>query len=123
MSQFGTAGASLAINAALGGSLFVALGTGQSAGGLLGEATGGNYARAALGTVTFTGGQAENAGAVTFPTPNATLGTFTHAAIFDAASGGNCRAVGPLAAAVDWTTGQPVSFPAGAMQFEAVRAP
>jgi hypothetical protein len=123
MSQFGTDGASLALAAALGGTLYVGLGTGQNVGALTGEASGGGYARAALGTVTFTGHQAQNAATVTFATPTATLGTFTHAAIFDAATGGNCRAVGPLVAAVDWTTGQPVSFPAGAMQFEAVRAP
>jgi hypothetical protein len=123
MSQFGTHGASLALAAALGGTLYVALGTGQNVGALTGEASGGGYARAALGTVTFSGHQAQNAATVTFPTPTATLGTFTHAAIFDAPTGGNCRAVGPLTAAVDWTTGQPVSFPAGAMQFEAVRAP
>ena len=118
MSRFGTAGASAAITNLFSGSVWVALGTGMSNGALLGEATGGNYSRAALGSVTGTGNQRSNAGIVTFPVGNATLGTFTHVALFDAASGGGCLGVQPLAATVNWTSGGPaVSFPIGALTF------
>ncbi|NJL50605.1 MAG: hypothetical protein HC909_02690, partial [Blastochloris sp.] len=65
---------------------------------------------------------ATNAAAITFPTPNATLGTLTHAAIMDAASGGNTRWVGPLNSAASWTSGVPVVVQAGDLDLAATIA-
>jgi hypothetical protein len=57
------------------------------------EATGGSYARVALsGLLTATvlsTGLAVNASTITFPSPSATWGAITHAAILDASTGGN----------------------------------
>lgn len=124
MSQFGTSGANLALTGAFtGGSLWLALGTGIGSGGtLLGEISGGNYSRASIGTITVTGNLATNAATITFPTPSASLGTFTHAAIMDASTGGNVRAVGPLLAAVDWVTGTPIVVQAGDLDLTGVLA-
>jgi len=113
-SNFGVNGAERAMTASLAdGPLFLALGTGMAAGALTGELSGGNYARTLTGTMTITGRTATNAAAITFPTPNATLGTLTHAAIMDAATGGNTRWVGPLNSAASWISGTPVVVQAG----------
>jgi hypothetical protein len=125
MSGWGTQGANLALAAALNGGTnrWLGLGTGIGAGGvLLGEISGGNYSRAALGSVTVTANAATNAATITFPTPNASLGTFTHAAVFDAASGGNVIASGALLAPVDWISGTPVAIQAGDADFTGVLA-
>ncbi len=123
MSGWGTTGANLALSAVFGTGRFLALGTGIGAGGaLLGEVSGGNYSRAAVPALTVTGNTATNAGAITFATPSATLGSFTHAAIMDAASGGNVLASGPLLAPVNWTSGLPVSIAAGDLDLTGVLA-
>ncbi|MBY0336215.1 MAG: hypothetical protein K2X11_06350 [Acetobacteraceae bacterium] len=74
-------------NPALPTNVFLALGTGGAAPtGVTGEPVGNGYARQ---RVTFTGtGAQQNAEAVRF-TFTAAAGSFTHAGLFDAASGGN----------------------------------
>jgi len=75
--------------------VYAALGTGgTAAAGLTGEPAGGGYARQ---RVVFTGtGQQRNAEALRFLF-TAAAGTLTHLGLFDAASGGNALAFGPLA--------------------------
>ncbi|EHM02243.1 hypothetical protein HMPREF9946_01264 [Acetobacteraceae bacterium AT-5844] len=75
--------------------VYAALGTGGTvANGLTGEPAGNGYARQ---KITFTGtGQQRNAEALRFVFTNA-AGTLTHVGLYDAASGGNALAFGPLA--------------------------
>jgi hypothetical protein len=110
-SNLTSAGAAQAM-AAVSGSYFAALGTGQNASGLLGEASGGGYARVAV-TMTATGATATNASAVTFTGFTATLGAFTHAGLYTASTGGTCVWVGSLASAVNITAGGSVTIQAG----------
>jgi hypothetical protein len=110
-SNLTTAGAAAAI-AAVSGNYFVGLGTGQSPSGLVGEASGGGYARQPATMVT-TGATATNAAAVTFSGFTATLGAFTHAGLFTAVTGGTCLWVGSLTAAVNITTGGSITIQAG----------
>jgi hypothetical protein len=74
--------------------VYAALGTGGSvAAGLAGEPAGNGYARQ---KIIFTGtGQQRNAEALRFVFTGA-AGTMTHIGLFDAASGGNALAFGPL---------------------------
>jgi hypothetical protein len=83
--------------------VYAALGTGGTvASGLAGEPAGNGYARQ---KITFTGtGQQRNAEALRFVF-TATAGTLTHVGLYDAASGGNPLAFGPL------TQNAPVSGP------------
>jgi hypothetical protein len=83
--------------------VYAALGTGGTvATGLSGEPAGNGYARQ---RITFTGtGQQRNAEALRFVF-TATAGTLTHVGLYDAASGGNALAFGPL------TQNAPVSGP------------
>lgn len=69
------------------------------------EVSGGSYARQDLppadanwSAVSATDGITKNLAAITFPAPTANWGTITHAAIFDAVSGGNMIASGALSA-------------------------
>lgn len=119
-----TAGATAALTAVLNGgtSRWVGLGTGQSASGLTGEASGGGYARVATGTLTVSGASGTNSAAITFTGFTLTLGAFTHLGIFDAASGGNCLAVGSLTAAVNITAGGSITIQAGDLDLNAVTA-
>lgn len=90
--------------------LYLALGTGQQAAGLLGEPAGGGYARQPV-ALTVSGAQARNAsGAITFSGFTQNLGNFTHWALFDAAGGGNCVWVGALAATVNLLAGGSVTI-------------
>lgn len=67
---------------------------------------------------TGTGGQTSNNVAITFGTPSGNWGQVTHAAIYDAASGGNLIAWFPLTNAKNINTGDPApSFAAGAFTF------
>lgn len=121
MSGWGTTGANLALNGAFTGNRWIGFGTGVGTGGaLLGEISGGNYSRTAVGTITITGNTATNAATITTATPNASLGSFTHAAIFDAVSGGNVIASGALNAPINWTSGTPVVIAAGDLDLTAI---
>lgn len=62
-------------------------------------------------------GQTKNVGAVTFPANgNASASaTITHAAIFDAATLGNCLLYGPLASSKTLAVGDVLSFAANAL--------
>lgn len=75
--------------------VYAALGTGGTvAAGLSGEPAGGGYARQ---RVAFTGtGLQRNVEALRFVFTTA-AGTLTHVGLYDAASGGNALAFGPLA--------------------------
>lgn len=102
---------------------------GETGGGT--EVTGGSYARVAnnpananwngthgntTGASSGTGGNIDNAGAITFPTPTANWGTITHFAILDATSGGNMLIYGALTASKTVNNGDPApSFPAGSL--------
>lgn len=98
------------------------------------EVTGGSYARVAVtsslanwagtqgaGTTTAssgTGGVTSNNAAITFPSPTANWGVVTHAAIWDAASGGNLIAHGALSASKTINNGDAApTFPIGSLTF------
>lgn len=99
------------------------------------EVTGGSYARVAVtsslanwagtqgaGTTTAstgTSGTTSNNNAITFPAPTANWGTVTHAAIFDASTGGNMLIWGALSASKTVNNGDSApSFPAGSLTFQ-----
>lgn len=86
------------------------------------EVTGGSYARVArnpsnanwngthgntTGASSGTGGNVDNAAAITFPPPTANWGIATHWAIFDAASGGNMLFHGALSVPKTINNGDP----------------
>lgn len=83
---------------------------GETGGGT--EVSGGSYARTAA-TFTVSGNEATNSGAVEFPAASGSWGTITHAAVFDALSGGNMLAYASLTASKTITTGDVLRFPAG----------
>lgn len=71
---------------------------GESGSGLQ-EPSGGNYGRVETDPAdwsTAADGAIENAAAILFPTPTADWGAMTHAALYDAATGGNFLACGEL---------------------------
>lgn len=98
--------------------LYAALGVGQSSTGLVGEFSGGDYARVACGAFTKTGRLADNDAAINFPTLSATLGTATHIGLYDAATDGDCVWVGSLSTATDLTNGEAVGLAAGTLVIE-----
>lgn len=64
------------------------------------------------------GGQTSNNAAVTFGAPSANWGSVTHAALYDASTGGNLLAWGALGASKTINNGDPApSFAAGALTF------
>lgn len=95
------------------------------------EVTGGSYARATPGVnsdtawaatqggtpaaaSSGTSGLTSNPGTLTFPAPTANWGVITHAAFFDAASGGNMLFQGALASPKTINNGDPApSYTAG----------
>jgi hypothetical protein len=88
---------------------------GETGGGT--EVTGGSYARQVI-AFTFSGTsptQAANTSQIDFPTATANWGTITHAAIFDAVSGGNMLWYGALASSKVINTGDIFRFAAGAL--------
>lgn len=98
-------------------SLFVGLFTaapGETAGGTELSTVGTAYARqAAAFTVSGTAPtQATNTSAIEFPTATSAWGTITHAAIFDAASGGNMIAYATLTASKTIASGDVFRVPA-----------
>lgn len=119
-SNLTTAGATAAMAAVLG-PFFAGLGTGQSPTGLVGEASGGGYARQGV-TLTQSGRTATNAAPVAFSGFTTTQGSFTHLGLFSAAAGGSCIWVGPLNAAVNITAGGSITIQAGDLDVEMVTA-
>ncbi len=88
--------------------------------GASGEVSGGSYARQqvnASGWTTSTTKASENANTVAFPTASASWGTITHAALFDASSGGNMLVAGALAESKTIASGDRLEFGAGAVDF------
>lgn len=90
---------------------------GEAGGGIEVSALG--YARqsAAFTVSGDTPTAAENTSAVEFPTALASWGTVTHAAVFDAITGGNMLAYAALAEAKPISTGDVFRFPAGNLEF------
>ncbi|NNM74753.1 phage tail fiber protein [Enterovirga aerilata] len=91
--------------------------TGEAGGGT--EVSGGGYARQPIGAMTVSGTaptQAVNASTFEFPVATADWGTITHAAIFDAPTGGNMLDHAPLAASKRIDNGDVFRFPAGAIK-------
>lgn len=90
------------------------------AGSLAGEVVGGSYARvqvvAADWTITVDP-RAENAVAIEFPAATDAWGIITHAAITDAASGGNILMHGVLSQGRSIQSGDQLRFPIGEVRF------
>lgn len=99
---------------------YVALYVGDP-GGAGTEVTGGSYARAAVANTNAVWGSATAGVKVTvvdvsFPTATANWGTVSHAALFDAASGGVCHDYGALDAATAVNSGSAAKFPTGQLR-------
>lgn len=82
------------------------------------EVTGNGYARVATGTITISGTAttATNAAAIEFAAASGgNWGTITHAAIFDASTGGNMLAWAPLTTSRTINSGDVFRIPAGSL--------
>jgi len=77
------------------------------------EVTGGAYARQAMAFDAAASGATDNTSAVEFPTATASWGTVSHAAIFDAVSGGNMLAQSALTTSKAIGSGDVFRFQAG----------
>lgn len=75
------------------------------------EVSGGSYVRKAA-TFSVTGDTASNTAAIEFDVATASWGTITHAAIYDAVSGGNMIAHAALTAGKTIDSGDVLRFPA-----------
>ncbi|WP_291299278.1 hypothetical protein [Elioraea sp.] len=117
-SNLTTAGATFAM-AALAGTYWLGLGTGQNPAGLVGEAStsGTGYARVPV-IVTPSGPVGTNDSAATFTGFTVTQGAFTHGGLFTAQTGGECRWVGSLNAAVNIQAGVPITIQPGDLDVE-----
>lgn len=85
-------------------------------GAAISEPVGGSYARIETSNADWTdasGGAVSNADAIEFAQATSTWGTISHFALYDAATGGNLLAWGPLAIAKTVAAGDTVRFPAG----------
>ncbi len=109
--RFTNAGAMVAMTA-VSGNYFLGLGTGESATGLVGEASGASYYRQAV-TIVATGPTGVNADTVTFPAFTASQTSFSHAGLFTADTGGTCIWVGPLAKPLAVGPGKAATLEAG----------
>jgi hypothetical protein len=90
---------------------------GEAGGGT--EVSGTGYARQSA-AFTVSGSaptEATNTAAIEYPTAGATWGTVTHAAVFDASTGGNMLAYAALAEAKPISTGDVFRFPVGNLDF------
>lgn len=76
------------------------------------EVSGGSYARQTI-AFTVVDSLASNTAAVEFPTATASWGTITHAAVYDAVSGGNLLASGALTTSKTIASGDVLRIPAG----------
>lgn len=88
---------------------------GEAGGGT--EVTGGSYARVALSTNAASSGVADNDVAITFTAASADWGTVTYVGIFDASSAGNLLMYAALSASKTISSGDQLSFAAGALDF------
>lgn len=77
------------------------------------EVSGGSYARTAVAFDAAASGSASNTANVTFTTATADWGTVTHAAVYDAASGGNMLFHGGLTTSKSVTNGDTFQISAG----------
>jgi len=111
--RFTTAGAMVAMGA-VSGNYYLGLGRGETEDGLVGEASGGGYARQAV-TIVADGLTGTNAAAVMFSGFTTGLGSFTHAGLFTAATGGTCIWVGELQTPVDVAAGGSFAIPDSAL--------
>lgn len=94
---------------------WLGLGTASSDTGLTGEPSGNGYARQSV-TFTVTGDQAANSTTPTFgPSTGAGWGTLTHVGVFDASTGGNLIAHGPLTASITNNVGNTHTVAASAV--------
>lgn len=76
------------------------------------------YARQALQpTSASSGGAAANSADIDFPVAGANWGTVTHFGVFDASSGGNLLAWGPLSSSDTINLGNQYAFPTGDLDF------
>jgi hypothetical protein len=73
--------------------------------------SGTGYARRSA-SFTVSGNSASNTSEIEFPTATASFGTVTHAAVFDASTGGNMIAYGALATSKTIDTGDVMRVPA-----------
>ncbi len=111
--RFTSAGAMLAMRAVTG-DYYLALGKGQSATGLVDEASVEGYARQPV-TIVAKRATGTNAAPATFGTFAANGGSCAYSGLYTAAMGGTCIWVGPLPEAVDIVAGGSVTIPAGAL--------
>jgi hypothetical protein len=111
--RFTTAGAMVAMGA-VSGNYYLGLGLGESDDGLIGEAAGGGYARQAV-TIVANGPTGTNAASIAFSAFTASQGSFTHAGLFTAETGGTCIWVGPLQVPVQLQSGAAISIPDGSL--------
>jgi hypothetical protein len=96
---------------------YLGVGTGHSDAGLTGEPSGNGYARQQV-VFSVTGSVATLSGAEIFgPCVTAGWGVIASAAIFDAATGGNCLAVGALTASRTIEIGDSLTVADGAVTF------
>jgi len=82
----------------------------------LAEPSGNSYARVSTSGADWniaSGGTIDNANEITFPQASGNWGTLTHFALFDAASGGNMLAHGPLSISKTISSGDTAKFAAG----------
>lgn len=90
------------------------------------EVSGGSYARVAVATgagtwaaTSGTDGTTSNVNTITFPTPSAGWGTVTHVVLYDASTSGNMLVCTALTVSKTINSGDGVSFPGGAVTFQA----
>jgi hypothetical protein len=96
---------------------YLGVGTGNDDAGLTGEPSGNGYSRQQV-VFTVSGAVATLSGAETFgPCTTTGWGTIASAAIFDAATGGNCLAVGALTTSRLVEVGDSLTVADGAVTF------
>lgn len=96
--------------------VYVALSTADpgESGGTIAEPSGNGYARTACNTWSAAASRTtSNPGAVTFPAATGSWGTITHYALYDASTGGNMLAYGPLTTSNAVVNGNVVTFAIG----------
>jgi hypothetical protein len=89
--------------------------TNDSTGGT--EMSGGGYARQAVTCGAASGGACSNTNEITFTISGVDPAAFTHAAVFDALTGGNRIWHGALTASKDLADGDSIVFAAGELDF------
>jgi hypothetical protein len=83
------------------------------------EVSGGSYARVLFSFNAPSNGNTSNAAQIDYPTPTADWGDVVGFGVWDAISGGNLLLIStPFATAKTIQVGDPVSFAAGALQYQ-----